>query len=765
MGVLHLSVLGTPEVFHDDTRLTFSLRKAQALLLYLAVEGGMHPRSKLAAFLWPDSESHDARTALRNALALLRSLLADADASPATPPHLLQVGDLLGLNPQAPLELDLQRVQLAYQQAQLSSTPPTEEQRTVLVNHLQQALSLVRGPFLDGFWLRDEAPFDEWLQQQQHQWQVRLQLLFDRLSSWYEAALEHEQAQAILTRWLALDPLQEEAYRRLMRVHLALGEPNAARLVYATCRARLAQALQVEPSPQTVALAGRIRATATRRSRGVGFATTSRTSAMAENGPPDDLFTPLVGRGAVLSQLVARYQQARQGQPQVVLVVGEAGMGKTRLAGEFVGWARAQGADVLTGQAWETGGRLPYQPLVEAIRLRLEEENAPEDLLDDLWLAELGRLLPEVRVRYPDLPQPYDDELINKVRLYEAVARLLEALAQRGGPLVLLLEDLHWVDETSLDLLRYLARDWSRHGSPVLLLSTAGREALELNSQLSARLAELGRDLPLTQVNLQALGQAEVLQLLEALVEQEEPVTGKSSVPREYDTVPFPPTEPQGQPVPASERPMDLPDDHQMRSWQRPATASERPLVVLGNFLSAQTGGQPLYLLEMLKLLRDQQWLIPQRGTDGLWKLTLDKERVADLPQERFRHELVPTPVRSLILTRLSKLSPAARQLVLASSVSGIATGAQRLWQIAEMEEHVGIEALEEAVGSGFLCEEDGWTDMPGRYRCTYDLIREVVYNELGTVRRRILQQRSLVLLHSENETGVGLAKPTPASR
>jgi hypothetical protein len=167
----------------------------------------------------------------------------------------------------------------------------------------------------------------------------------------------------------------------------------------------------------------------------------------------------------------------------------------------------------------------------------------------------------------------------------------------------------------------------------------------------------------------------------------------------------------------------------------------------------------------MLKLLRDQQWLVPQRGADGIWKLALDKERVAALPQERFRHELVPASVRSLILTRLSKLSPTARQLVFASAVSGIGTGAQRLWQIAEMEEQAGIEALEEAVGSGFLCEEDGWADMPGRYRCTYDLIREVVYTELGTVRRRIMQQRALVLLHNEREAGVGLAKSTRASR
>jgi len=90
-----------------------------------------------------------------------------------------------------------------------------------------------------------------------------------------------------------------------------------------------------------------------------------------------------------------------------VLVVGEAGLGKTRLASDFAAWARAQGAQVLSGHAFELGGRLPYQPLVEAVRERLEKENAPEDLLDDVWLAELARLLPELRVRYPDLPAPH----------------------------------------------------------------------------------------------------------------------------------------------------------------------------------------------------------------------------------------------------------------------------------------------------------------------------------------------------------------------
>src|SRR5215467_5621417 len=143
MGLIRLAVLGTPEVFHDGSRLTFALRKAQALLLYLAVEGGLHPRSKLAAFLWPDSEPHDARKGLRNALALLRGLLADPGAEAAAVlPHLLSERDLLGLNPHAPYELDLEVVQQAWKAVQGLSTLPSEPERTRLVAQVQHALTL-----------------------------------------------------------------------------------------------------------------------------------------------------------------------------------------------------------------------------------------------------------------------------------------------------------------------------------------------------------------------------------------------------------------------------------------------------------------------------------------------------------------------------------------------------------------------------------------------------------------------------------------------
>src|SRR5947199_9264753 len=260
-----------------------------AVLLYLAVEGGLHPRSQLAALLWPDSEPQGARTALRNAITLLRRLLADRDPSARAPSHLLRQQELLGLDPQAPLALDLEVVQQAYQQAQRHSTLPSQEQRAALVSQVQHALALVRGPFLEGFWLREESGFDAWVQQQQQQWQVRLHHLFERLSSWQESGGELAPARATLTRWLALDALSEEASRRLMRVDLALGDASAAWQVYATLRARLAEELGIKPSAETVALVEHIRATQARRASPAARPTT------AENQPPGELVAPLVG--------------------------------------------------------------------------------------------------------------------------------------------------------------------------------------------------------------------------------------------------------------------------------------------------------------------------------------------------------------------------------------------------------------------------------------------------------------------------------------
>ena len=116
---------------------------------------------------------------------------------------------------------------------------------------------------------------------------------------------------------------------------------------------------------------------------------------------------PLTGRANAYAQLTTAYHQL----PHTVVVIGEAGIGKTRLITEFLNWATLQGADVVKGRAFEMGGRLPYQPLIDALRKRIVAENAPDDLLSDTWLAELTRILPELRDRYADLSGLYSGRI------------------------------------------------------------------------------------------------------------------------------------------------------------------------------------------------------------------------------------------------------------------------------------------------------------------------------------------------------------------
>src|SRR6266699_6922667 len=106
-------------------------------------------------------------------------------------------------------------------------------------------------------------------------------------------------------------------------------------------------------------------------------------------------------------------------------------------------------------------------------------------------------------------------------------------------------------------------------------------------------------------------------------------------------------------------------------------------------------GGQPLYLLETLKLWRERQWLVPQLGADGTWKLEPAQDLAAALTQDQPRRELAPPSVRALIQGRLAKLTQPARQLVMASAVLGTQASAKLLWQVAEVGVQAGVEALE----------------------------------------------------------------------
>jgi len=692
MGDLCFTVLGPPEVRHADQTLLFSTRKELALLIYLAVEGRIHLRKNLSEQFWPDGDARHGRAALRLTVLHLRHLLGEgADVSPV--PHLLIKRDTLGLDLTSAVELDLhillEACTLARASTNTTLTMPQEAHRTLLAR-LQRAISLPRGEFLEGFSLRDAPAFDDWVRFQREYWHLRTSEVFDWLSHLQFEAGELEAAIETVSRWLVLAPLQEDAYRRLMRLHFAAGDRGAALHAYDTCRARLLTDMQTEPTPETVALASRMRAVAPPRRK---EAPASHTHPLALS-PATFLEGPLLGRIAELSTLIKVYHTAGRGQTQAVLLEGEVGIGKTRLATEFLAWAEMEGADVLQGQAFETGGQLPYRPVIEALRPRIERENAPDDLLSDLWLAELARLLPELCDRYPDLPAPVGDKSVARNRLFEAVARLGQALAARA-PLVLFIDDVQWADAASLDVLHYLARRFAESETPALLLLTLRMGERAMRPALTEWRAGMERALPLTHLQLGPLTSEDVLRLLQA-------VGGKDGG-----------------------RAADL----------------ER----FGQWLFAETEGQPFYLMETLKFLIERDVLVSHPNEDGGWTIDF----TAALAHETVVRGFFPPSVREVICARLDRLTPNASALLVAGAVLDQGITFEHLCRVADLKEQDGLPALDEALRSHLLqeSEREGGRMADGRYVFAHAKIRAVVYAEAGEARRSIFHRRALEVL------------------
>src|SRR5947207_956085 len=261
MGGLYLTLLGPPEVRHADQVLLFSTRKELALLIYLAVEGRVHARKNLSELFWPEGDAMHGRAALRITLLHLRHLLGEC-AGVEHVSHLAITRDTLGLDLTSDVELDLHTLHEAWRLARASTntilTMPEDVHRS-LFDQLQRATSLARGEFLEGFSLRDAPAFDDWARFQREYWHVRTSEVFDRFSQLQFEAGELAPALETVNRWLVLAPLQEEAYRRLMRLHFAAGDRAAALHAYDVCRATLSTGMQTEPTQETMALASRMR--------------------------------------------------------------------------------------------------------------------------------------------------------------------------------------------------------------------------------------------------------------------------------------------------------------------------------------------------------------------------------------------------------------------------------------------------------------------------------------------------------------------------
>jgi DNA-binding SARP family transcriptional activator len=478
MGQLSLSLLGGFEArIEPGQPVPVPTRKAQALLAYLALPAGQsHPRDKLAALLWGDTAPGPARNALRQTLFVLRKALG-----PLADDVLRITGNAIALAPDA-----VQTDSAAFESAVGEGTPAG----------LERAVGLYRGDLLSGLSV-DETVFEDWLMTERERLrELFLEALARRLAHQRTSGAAAPAVQTAL-RLLALDPLQEVVHRTLMRLYGQFGRRDAALRQYQECVEVLRRELGVEPEPETKAVYQEIL-----RQRPGHSAEWSLSNAL------DPTESPFVGRAAAVARLSEITAAAWAGYGQVVAILGEAGIGKSRLLAHLMADAGRRSAFVLLGRAYESEQILPFAPWVDALRQNAVPTHARSlEGIEDVWLAELARLFPELRdPALPPVAEPGDP-----LRLFEALARLIRHLALRQ-PLLVVLEDIHWADDMSLRFLAFLGR--RLYEAPILVTVSVREEEMNDNPVLRRGLDELAAEDHLTRIVLPRLDRDDTVALV-----------------------------------------------------------------------------------------------------------------------------------------------------------------------------------------------------------------------------------------------------------
>jgi DNA-binding SARP family transcriptional activator/tetratricopeptide (TPR) repeat protein len=456
-----LLLFGPPELRLENRVVALPTRKLLALLAYLALEGPT-TRSRLAELLW-DRADERARANLRGELYRLKK----------TALRLEDRGERLALTG---ISSDIE-----------------DFERHVAQGDWVGALMLHRGVLLEGFELPDALEFEAWLALTRERWEER----FNEVLALSAGGLERDgnADEALAThRWLlSREPLREDSHRAVMRLLVQASEPAQALEHYRRFAAFLEREMGLEPS---VAMQEFV------RTLGAGGSQAGDLEPLVPATPPSLNAPPLVGRESVWAKL----ERAPTG---LALIVGEAGVGKTRLATDF---ARAKGS-LLVVPHRELAAQVGFGGLIEGLRERFETGWRPRDL-EPIWRTEAARLLPELADGEPGkLGGAPETEGADEARFREGLARTLLNTLQPGG--AILMDDLQWADESTLRFLPYLVRRAAR--ASVRVIGTTRPEGLEPGGWLGRAVRELEREGLNQRVQLAPLEEADVLKLVRGL--------------------------------------------------------------------------------------------------------------------------------------------------------------------------------------------------------------------------------------------------------
>jgi len=685
--------------------------KTSALLAYLAVEAAHpHSRQTLATLLWPERSDTEALGALRFALSNLRAVLHDRDA---TVPFLLIDRSRVQLNPQAEVWVDAvafrERAAALREQGAACETVPS-------VEALRVALALYRGPFLQGFNFGDSLDFESWALRTREQLERQWLRLLHYLGTEQEAAEHYIQAAEAYRAILQSQPWDEDAHRCLMRALAANGEYSAALAQYMACRQALGD-LGIEPGRATNALYQRLK------------------REQAAPGTVDEpVAIPFVARERELARLAIALERALAEQGQIVLITGEAGSGKTALLNAFAHQALARHPDLLVvggGCDACAGEGQPYQPFIESVQMlagawemlpwaeqffttgqerllpalphiaQTLVETAPALLDRVIDRADLAQRVQTQSERMRPLPS-WQKVLrrgvnsstmpmsLEKEGLFEQVTRFFTKLA-RQRPLVLLLDDLQWIDTGSAALLFHLVRRLVR--SRILLV--AAYRPGEIHSRTEGTIRTGQHPLLGVVTELQRYGgdicvdldQVDERAFVAALLEKD------------------------------------------------PLLYPNRLDEAFCAALARRTGGNPLFTIELLRSLKARHEI--QRAPDGSW---------VSSPILNWEH--LPERVEAAVAGRIAHLPDPWRDWLSTASVEGAGFTAEVVARVHEVDIATVTRDLSGPLGMGRgarqLVRGEGTRWLEGgeqllclsRYRFRHSLFQAYLYQQLDPVER-----------------------------
>ncbi len=476
--MLEIRLFGQPDVRYDGAAVKFSKRSVTlAMLALLVLKGGRAlPRESLAFTLFPDDPEADALAELRRYLYLANKALPERDGGP----WIVSDAEAVRWN-----GLDGTFVDVA-EFERLAEEPQTH----------QDAVDLYGGDLL-------ENVYEDWVLAERERLRARYFSLLDTLIARYRSERNFPAAIACAKRVLSSDPWREDALRAVVSVRYESGDTAGALAEYDRFTKRLRDELGIAPMPETVAIRQMIlRQDAVPGTVGVSAATVVESRRKVS-------ILPFVARTKELAFLRNAWGRAARGSAGLVVIAGEAGVGKTRLTAELARIVQAEGGRVFVGTT-ASPESMPYQPIVEALRAGLPLLLARQISAERRTV--LSPLLPELRD--PEVPDVRFSEASAEramARTYEALSFAVRALAS-PRPLLLVLEDLHWGGSATIEALGAIFRDAIR--SPILVVVTCRQEETPVSHRLHTLQRSLRAYGGVEELELERLDEAQVGELV-----------------------------------------------------------------------------------------------------------------------------------------------------------------------------------------------------------------------------------------------------------